>query len=80
MESMSGGHTNTQAVRIRQLFNDFECDYLVLDTQNMGLGIFDALIQPLFDKERNIEYDPWSCINDERMAERCTANNAKSNL
>ncbi|MCM3257003.1 terminase family protein [Paenibacillus lautus] len=77
MESMSGGHTNTQAVRIRQLFNDFECDYLVLDTQNMGLGIFDALIQPLFDKERNIEYDPWNCINDERMAERCTVNNAQ---
>ncbi|WP_431785797.1 terminase large subunit domain-containing protein [Paenibacillus lactis] len=77
MESMTGGHTNTQAIRIRQLFEDFDCDYLVLDTQNMGLGIFDALIQPLFDKERNVEYEPWNCINDDRMAERCTIGSAK---
>jgi len=72
MESISGGHTTTQAVRIRQLFNDFDCDYLVLDTQSMGLGIYDSLVQPLFDQDRNIEYDPWNCINDEKMAERCT--------
>jgi Helicase len=72
MESLEGGHTVTQAIRIRQLFDDFECDYLVLDTQSFGLGIFDQLTQPLYDKERNKEYEPWSCINDEKMAERCT--------
>lgn len=72
MESMIGGHTVTQAIRIRQLFEDFDCDYLVLDTQNLGLGIYDQLCQTLYDKERNKEYEPWSCINDEKMAERCT--------
>jgi len=76
MESLEGGHTVTQAIRIRQLFDDFECDYLVLDTQNIGLGVFDQLTQPLYDKERNKEYEPWSCINDEKMAERCTYPNA----
>ncbi|TVY09960.1 terminase large subunit domain-containing protein [Paenibacillus cremeus] len=76
MESMSGGHTVTQAIRIRQLYDDFDCDYLVLDTQNMGLGIYDQLVQPLYDKDRNVEYDPWTCINDDKMAERCTYTNA----
>lgn len=76
MESMSGGHTVTQAIRIRQLFEDFDCDYLVLDTQSAGIGIFDQLTQPLFDKERAKEYDPISCINDEAMAERCSYPNA----
>lgn len=71
MEGKVGGHTTDQAIRIRQLFGDFDCDYVVLDTQSMGLGVFDQLVQPLFDKERNTEYEPWSCINDERMAERC---------
>lgn len=76
MESMVGGHTGSQAIRIRQLYEDFDCNYLVLDTQNMGLGIYDQLVQPLFDKDRNVEYDPWTCINDDRMAERCTYKNA----
>lgn len=72
MESVVGGHTVTQATRIRQLFDDYDCDYIVLDTQNLGLGVYDQLCQPLYDKERGKEYDPLSCINDERMAERCT--------
>ena len=76
MESMVGGHTTTQAIRIRQLFDDFDCDYLVLDTQSMGLGIYDQLVQPLFDKERNIEYEAWSCMNDPKMQERCLVQNA----
>lgn len=76
MESMVGGHTNIQAIRIRQLFDDFDCDYLVLDTQSMGLGIYDQLVQPLFDKERNIEYEAWNCINDSKMQERCLVSNA----
>lgn len=76
MESIVGGHTTSQALRIRQLFDDFDCDYLVLDTQSMGLGVFDQLVQPLFDKDRNKEYEPWTCRNDERMAERCSFQNA----
>ena len=76
MESLEGGHTVSQAIRIRQLYDDFECDYIVLDTQNAGIGVFDQLTQPLYDKERNKEYEPFSCINDEKMAERCTYPNA----
>ena len=76
MESMTGGHTVTQAIRIRQLHEDFECDYIVLDTQNFGLGIYDQLTNPLYDKERNKEYEPISCTNDEAMAERCAYSNA----
>lgn len=80
MESMDGGHTVTQAVRIRQLFNDFDCDFLVLDTQNLGLGIFDQLVQPLYDRDRQVEYEPWNCVNDDKMAERCTYPNAEKKI
>ncbi|QIW79984.1 terminase large subunit domain-containing protein [Bacillus tequilensis] len=77
MESIVGGHTGTQATRIRQIYEDYDCDYIVLDTQSIGLGVYDALCQPLYDKERAKEYEPFSCINDERMAERCTYQNAE---
>lgn len=52
MESIVGGHTGTQATRIRQIYEDYDCDYIVLDTQSIGLGVYDALCQPLYDKER----------------------------
>lgn len=77
MESVVGGHTVTQAIRIRQLYEDFDCDYIVLDTQSIGLGVFDQLCTPLFDKDRSKEYEPISCINDDKMAERCTYPNAE---
>lgn len=76
MESMLGGHTTTQAVRIKQLYEDFDCDYIVLDTNGVGLGVFDRLVEPIFDKERNVEYEAWDCMNDENMSSRCSVQNA----
>lgn len=71
MENLVGALVTTQAIRIRQLFDDFECDYLVIDTQSYGLGIYDLLTTELYDKERCIEYKPWTCINNQEMADRC---------
>jgi len=76
MESVTGGHTQVQATRIRQMYEDFSCDYIVLDTQNAGVPIFDLLCQPLFDKERAREYEPLNCINDEKMQARCSYSTA----
>ena len=75
IESMTGGHAMTQSLRIRQLYDDFDCNYLVLDTQSFGLGIYDLLVTDLYDKERGLEYKAWTCINDEKMAERCMSAN-----
>lgn len=75
-ESIEGGHTGDQALRIRQLFYDFDCDYIVLDTQNAGIGVYDQLAVPQIDTDRGIEYEPLNCINDERMQDRCVYSNA----
>lgn len=77
IETLNGGHLQAQAIRIRQLYHDFDIDYIVLDTQGVGLGVFDLLVIPLVDKERGIEYEPISCINDKKMADRCTYPQAK---
>ncbi|MED4883898.1 hypothetical protein [Bacillus smithii] len=75
-ENIEGGHTGDQAMRIRQLFYDFDCDYIVLDTQNAGIGVYDQLVLPQMDYERGIEYEPLNCINDEKMQERCVYQDA----
>lgn len=72
IETIEGGHTTDQAIRIRQIFDECECDYLVLDTQNAGVSVFDQLVQPLNDPELGKEYEPWTCMNDEKMANRCS--------
>ena len=36
MEHTQGGETKVQAVRIRELYEDFQADYIVLDTRNAG--------------------------------------------
>lgn len=76
IESRQGGELEKQAVRIRQLYEDFRADYIVLDGQNNGLGIYEYLAKPLYDEERDIEYSPLSCVNDERFKERIDNPNA----
>lgn len=76
IESLEGGHTNIQSNRIRQLFTDFDCDYLVLDTQNAGVSVYDQLTLHSVDPQRGNEYEPWSCMNDEELAKRCVYPNS----
>lgn len=76
LENMDGGHGDDQAVRCRQLFDDFYCDYIVMDTNGVGLTVYDSLVRELLDSDRNITYSPFSCKNDEKMAERCNDKNA----
>lgn len=32
METLDGGHGQDQAIRVRQLYDDFDIDYVVIDT------------------------------------------------
>lgn len=70
MEPQTEFETTKQAIRIKQLFTDFDADYCVLDTRNAGIAIYDALAKVLYDVERNVEYEPWSCMNDDNLRSR----------
>ena len=70
LESVQGGDTVRQAIRIRQLFEDFGADYIVLDMRNAGIAIYDFLAREMYDDERNIYYIPLCCMNDDGIANR----------
>ena len=76
MESYDGGHSTAQAIRIRQLYEEFQCDYIVIDTNGVGQGVFDQLVTNLYDTETGTSYDAVTCINDEEMAKRCFVEDA----
>ena len=67
-----GLHTEDQALMIRKLYDEFDCDYIVVDAQGVGLGVFDALVRDISDPETGEVYPALSCCNDPSMAERCT--------
>lgn len=70
IETIRGEEMRKQAIRIRQLYEDFDSDYIVLDTRSAGLGVFDLLARVLYDDERGIEYPPLTSMNDEVFAAR----------
>lgn len=74
IESMHGTHSEDQAIRLKQLHNDFEADFIVMDTAGSGMSIYDYCSRVLYDNERDVEYMPWCAINNEEMRERSDEN------
>ena len=70
VETMHGGHGFDQAIRLRQLYDDFELDYVVVDTNGVGITVYDNLVMDIQDENRGVVYEAWSCVNDESMALR----------
>lgn len=61
---------NDLAVRLKQLYNDFEADYVVIDTNGIGTAVLEAVCRILYDEERDVEYSAWSTINSEEENKR----------
>lgn len=64
IESHQGLHPETQALIIRRLFDDFDCDYIVLDRQGNGISVYGYLCRKLYDDERKKEYQPFYSMNE----------------
>lgn len=78
IESNQIGDTTLQAIRIRQLYDDFDTDYIVVDARNGGLQIVYSLQKVLYDEERGIEYSPLKVMNNDEYAKSCSDPNAKA--
>lgn len=70
-ESFEGIDTTSQAIRIRQIMEDFDADYLCIDARTYGTSIIDELGKIIYDKERDKEYVPIKCFNNTELADRC---------
>ena len=77
IESNQIGDTTLQAIRIRQLYEDFNADYIVIDSRNGGLQIVYSLQKVLYDEERGVEYKPLKVMNNDEYAKVCQNENAK---
>lgn len=76
-DTYEGLRTNEQALVIRKLYEEYDCDYIVLDTNGIGLGVFDELAHDIVDTDTGEIYPALSCCNDKVMADRCTVPGAE---
>lgn len=76
-ETSEGARTEDQALRIRKLYEEFQCDYIALDCKGVGLGVYDALTNDITDIDSGEIYPALSCCNSPEMAARCTSRNAE---
>ncbi len=80
LEANKGGDVDAQAIRIKELYYDWESDYCVLDTRNGGVLVYDRLAKILYNENRDCEYPAWSCFNDESIKNRIKIAGAVENV
>jgi hypothetical protein len=61
MESYNGENSINQVLRIKQLWYDFNCNYIILDINGQGAVVYDYLTTETFDDTRGITY-PAMCV------------------
>lgn len=77
IESNQIGDTTAQAIRIRQLYEDFSADYICIDCRNGGLQILYTLGKTIYDEARGVEYYPLKAMNNTTYANAIKNTNAK---
>lgn len=75
IESLNGAHSEDQAIRLKQLFEDFQASYVAMDCHGNGMSIYDDLVRVLYDEDRDKEYEAWCSYNDEEMKARAKGAN-----
>lgn len=79
IETMEGVDIDSQAIRVRQIMEDFGKDcpvWLVFDARTYGTNLVDSMAKVLYDPIRDVEYNPIKCFNVEALSERCKNPNA----
>ena len=71
-ESHEGLRTEAEALRIRKLFEEYDCDHIILDVKSFGLSVYDALSSELIDPDSGEVYPPLCCCNNDELASRCS--------
>lgn len=70
IESHNGKNTNLQALRIKQIYTEFQSDALVLDLLGPGISVFDALSGVTKDEVRGVEYQAFTVMNSHHVDTR----------
>lgn len=75
-ETFEGLTTDELGIIVMRYFYKYKCTDLVLDTNGLGIGVFDYICKDQYDSETGDTYKALTCINDDDMAARCKVKDA----
>lgn len=75
-ETFEGLKTDELGMIVMKYFYEYQCTDLVLDTNGIGLGVYDFITKDQICQENGKKYQAMTCINDKDMAERCKVRDA----
>ena len=76
-ETFEGLTTDELGLIVMRYFYRYNCTDLVIDTNGLGLGVFDFIIKDQYDPDTGETYKALTCCNDKDMADRCKVKDAK---
>lgn len=77
-DTFEGLTTDALGLIVMRYFYEYKCTQLVLDTQGVGLGVYDFICKDQYDSETGKTYKALRCCNDEDMAVRCKVKDANN--
>ena len=77
LETFEGLTTDELGIIIMRYFELYDLDYIVLDTNGLGIGCYDFICKDQYDSDTGITYKAMTCINSEDMAVRCKVKDAR---
>lgn len=75
-ETFEGLKTDELGMIVMKYFYEYQCTDLVLDTNGIGLGVYDFITKDQICQENGKRYKAMTYINDKDMAERCKVRDA----
>jgi len=75
-ETFEGLTTDALGIIVMRYFYEYKCTQLVIDTQGLGLGVYDFICKDQYDAETGKTYKALKSCNDDDMAMRCKVKDA----
>ena len=75
-DTFEGLTTDALGIIVMRYFYEYKCTQLVVDTQGLGIGVYDFICKDQYDSETGKTYKALKCCNDDDMAMRCKVKDA----
>lgn len=76
IQTEEGLSTEDLGLEIMRFYYQYDCDYIVLDANGVGLPVLDYLMADRFDPVYGEMYGALNVINNDDLAERCKSDDA----
>lgn len=76
-ETFEGLTTDQLGQIVMRYFYEYHCTDIVIDSNGVGIGVFDYIIKNHYDSATGKQYEALNCCNDTTMSDRCQISSAK---